>query len=341
MKIEENILSTLHDYDVFFVDMYGVLFDGMDLYPDTLETLAKLRQHGKKVIILSNATQMSIDARIGYAQKGMRHLIHYDEFITSGEYLKNYLLNNLQDLEKMAGKPIKTIKRLFTGNVDVFENSGIQNVENYQEADLIYVGIPRASYGAVRVDNLLDVQGAPIPIENIIKQNWHEIKDCEGRKGFAEFAKQLEICLKSGKTLLVANPDIFAHCALDDSEKRYPILTQGCIGAYYEYVGGKVIYCGKPYRGIFDYALQFASTSERCAMVGDTPWTDIAGANRVGIDSVMTLTGIAGEFLTKLGSSKNINEKIEMLLGDITAKMLRSPGESVTPQRIIKKFAAS
>ena len=46
MVIKEDIFSVADLYDTFFVDMYGVLFDGSELYRGTLDTLKKLCNRG-------------------------------------------------------------------------------------------------------------------------------------------------------------------------------------------------------------------------------------------------------------------------------------------------------
>lgn len=41
-------------YDVFLLDVWGVLHDGIKLYPDTLDCLRELKVRGKKVLLISN-----------------------------------------------------------------------------------------------------------------------------------------------------------------------------------------------------------------------------------------------------------------------------------------------
>lgn len=53
-------LSAVADaYDAFLVDQYGVLRDGRGPYPGAAETLVRLKQAGKRVIILSNSGKRS------------------------------------------------------------------------------------------------------------------------------------------------------------------------------------------------------------------------------------------------------------------------------------------
>lgn len=71
-------------FDAFLIDQYGVLRDAAGPYPGAIETLATLKAHGARIIILSNsgkraATNRARLARIGFDPAG------YDAFVTSGE----------------------------------------------------------------------------------------------------------------------------------------------------------------------------------------------------------------------------------------------------------------
>ena len=98
MIIEKNILSIADQYDTFFIDVYGVLYNGLSLYNNTLETMEELKRLGKKIIILSNTTQVSEDAKRGYEQRGMYEGTHYDKFLTSGEYLHYIFSSKSQEI---------------------------------------------------------------------------------------------------------------------------------------------------------------------------------------------------------------------------------------------------
>jgi HAD superfamily hydrolase (TIGR01450 family) len=338
MIIKDDIFSISEMYDVFFVDVYGVLYDGVKLYDNTLYTLKTLKNSGKKIVILSNTTQIASDAKTGYSQRGMQEGIHYDEVVTSGEYLRQTIINH--EFSKIIGTAdIQFVKYLFMGNNAVFADTDITETDSYDEADFIYVGMPRASYGSIRIDNLFYEDNKRINIEDVIDSDWKAIKDSQGRNGLSEFAHFLEICLKKNKILLVANPDIFAHSSMDNNSKKAPILTQGCIGKYYEKLGGKVIYFGKPYAGIFENAKQYVKSTDRVAMVGDTPWTDVLGANTSCIDSVLVTTGVSGEFFEKMQNSASEDEKFESLFNKIAKKMNNITNESIVPTHIIKQFA--
>ncbi|MDR3187334.1 MAG: HAD hydrolase-like protein [Holosporaceae bacterium] len=342
MEIEGGIMSVTERYDALFVDIFGVLFDGAALYERVLQTLEKLRRNGKKIIILSNSTQISEDAKVGYSQKGMVEGVHYDRFITSGEFLRHVIVNQREEFSKRMGMDAQTVKCIFMGNSGIFQGSHLKKTDDYESADFLYLGVPRISYGAVRMDDVLDESNKPVSLEDVLHSDWHKLKDSQGRRGFSEFAHQLEICLEKNKVLLAANPDIFSPGTLDHTRFRYPIVTQGCIGAYYEKLGGKVVYFGKPFREIFEYAKTMTGglPDEKIAMIGDTPWTDIVGANAAGISSIMVLTGIPTEFFDRMPRSMTIDEKLDRLLDKIAPKIAKING-SLKPNHVLRRFSQS
>ena len=293
---------------------------------------------GKSIVIVSNTSQTSADAKFGYAQRGMIDGVHYDKVVTSGSFLNYFITNYNDEFKKMVNLINGTFKSLFVAYEDVFEGTFIKKVEEYDEADFIYMGPPRTSSGSVRIDDLTE-NGEPVDIMDVVSKDWSKLKNSDGTQGLSEFAMLLEMCLNKNKILLIANPDIFAHGSVDHSSKKVPIITQGCLGKYYEKLGGKVVYFGKPYPGIFECSKTLVPRAGKIAMIGDTPWTDTLGGNNSGIDTILTLTGIPEEFFKKFDNSLPIIGKIDKLLHQVAPK-IANDSENVIPTHIIRKFAA-
>lgn len=335
MKIYDNILPLMDLYDVFFIDIYGVLFDGLHVYNEAIFALEYLKKSGKSVVILSNTTELAESAQIGYSRRGLIADRHYDHFVTSGEFLHNAIKQNSDILSKEAGHAVNTVRCLFFGNGEVFTNTSIQRVDDIDAADIIYVGFPRTLNGVVRADNVLDASGRPVGIEHLLDVDWHTARDADGNYGLHELVHALDVCLQKSKVLLVANPDIFAHCGVGD--QKCLAITQGAVGYYYEVMGGKTIFCGKPYANVFEFAKSFVPSSSRIAMIGDTPWTDIAGANNCNIDSVLvSRTGITAEFI----GNKPPERGLDYLLNTVAPVINHSPMKNVVPMHVIKRFRA-
>lgn len=75
-----------HLYDVFIIDLWGVMHDGISAYSGALDALKQLKESGKKVIFLSNAPRREHAARTQLETRGIPNdLGVYDGLYTSGE----------------------------------------------------------------------------------------------------------------------------------------------------------------------------------------------------------------------------------------------------------------
>ncbi|OAP36436.1 HAD family hydrolase [Sinorhizobium glycinis] len=78
-------LSAIADaYDAFLVDQFGVLRDGRGPYPGAAETLVRVKEAGKRIIILSNSGKRSAENDRRLADLGFEPG-SWDWFLTSGE----------------------------------------------------------------------------------------------------------------------------------------------------------------------------------------------------------------------------------------------------------------
>ncbi|HEY2051132.1 MAG TPA: TIGR01459 family HAD-type hydrolase [Caulobacteraceae bacterium] len=98
-----------------------------------------------------------------------------------------------------------------------------------------------------------------------------------------------------GLPMICANPDILVQ--------RGPrlIYCGGALAQLYEELGGRVVMAGKPYGPIYamardaaDLGLGRPADMRRILVVGDALATDIAGANRQGLDALFIGAGIHG-----------------------------------------------
>jgi HAD superfamily hydrolase (TIGR01459 family) len=103
----------------------------------------------------------------------------------------------------------------------------------------------------------------------------------------------LEEMRAKGLTMLCANPDI--------KVLRGPrmIWCGGALARDYEALGGTVLYYGKPHRPVYDMALAAAAAHgnapKKPLAIGDGLFTDVRGANGVGLDVLFIADGIHGE----------------------------------------------
>ena len=51
----KGLRSVLINYDLFFIDLWGVIHNGIELYKDAVDVLEKLSEAKKDYVLLTNA----------------------------------------------------------------------------------------------------------------------------------------------------------------------------------------------------------------------------------------------------------------------------------------------
>jgi len=103
----------------------------------------------------------------------------------------------------------------------------------------------------------------------------------------ADFEDILQQSHARGLPLVCVNPDI----SVMRGSRILPCA--GAIAARYADIGGEVIQFGKPFSPAYEACLAGRSVPRsRVVAIGDSPRTDIAGANAFGIDSIFVTGGL-------------------------------------------------
>lgn len=107
----------------------------------------------------------------------------------------------------------------------------------------------------------------------------------------AAYADLFTAALARGVPMICANPDL----TVMRGSKR--VLCPGSLAADYERRGGTVLYHGKPHAEVYDYCFARIGDYARddVLAIGDTPRTDLAGAARFGLATVLVTGGIHAE----------------------------------------------
>ncbi|MBI3452859.1 MAG: TIGR01459 family HAD-type hydrolase [Rhodospirillales bacterium] len=103
--------------------------------------------------------------------------------------------------------------------------------------------------------------------------------------------------------MVCANPDL--EVLRGDTR----LVCAGALAARYGELGGDIAYHGKPYRSIYDRALELLGVAdrERVLAVGDGLKTDIAGAAGAGLASAFIAGGIHGtELGVRMGETPDV-----------------------------------
>lgn len=133
------MLSGLSDiagrYDLFLVDQWGVIHNGETPYPGAVDTLRRLRELGRPVVILSNSARRE---RVGIEKMdaiGIPRAL-YDRLVTSGEQTWQALFDRSDPFYASLGRRCLLLswgddRGLTGGGID------LEPVEDVAEADFI------------------------------------------------------------------------------------------------------------------------------------------------------------------------------------------------------------
>lgn len=99
--------SFLNRYDVFFLDVWGTLSDGIKFSPGAIHFLNQVLANGKRFVFVSNASRPSKEAREGYPKKGLPDYGNNLMVVTAGQTCVDDILTNRHGkLFYAYGKPV-------------------------------------------------------------------------------------------------------------------------------------------------------------------------------------------------------------------------------------------
>ena len=79
------------------------------------------------------------------------------------------------------------------------------------------------------------------------------------------------------------------------------MICAGILAEYYEKIGGKVIYYGKPHNNIYEFCYKLIKGENKILVIGDSLENDIKGANLQKLDSLLITDGIHREVNNESG----------------------------------------
>ena len=86
----DGLSSIAHNYDLFYIDLWGVVHNGIKLYEGAINTLKELKKNNKDLVLLTNAPRPNETVKNFLEKMGMEEELRNHVF-TSGEAALNYL----------------------------------------------------------------------------------------------------------------------------------------------------------------------------------------------------------------------------------------------------------
>ena len=91
---QEGLSSISQGYDLFYIDLWGVVHNGIKLYQKAINVLNELNKNGQNYVLLTNAPRPSKTVRSFLKNMNLDEKI-IEHVFSSGEAALNYLKNNL------------------------------------------------------------------------------------------------------------------------------------------------------------------------------------------------------------------------------------------------------
>ncbi len=246
-------------YDGFILDLWGVIHDGVAPYDGAVDCLRRLRDAGKRCVLLSNAPRRAEAAQEMLREMGIEDAL-YHGILTSGE-----------------------------------ASHGMLRTRGSAGADPWFAALGSRVFhlGPERDRNVLD--GLNVVLSEVADADFvlnTGPDDHYAPTDVAAFEDVLEACARRGLPMLCANPD------LEVIRGGVRVICAGALAARYQQMGGDVRSLGKPDPAIYVPVLEMLRTEPaRTLAVGDSLRTDIAGAAAAGLASCWVLGGIHGAAL--------------------------------------------
>ena len=90
---QEGLSSIVENYDLYYIDLWGVVHNGIKLHPEAIKVLNELELKGKEYVLLTNAPRPSSAVKAFLKNMNLDENIRNHVF-SSGEASLNYLKNN-------------------------------------------------------------------------------------------------------------------------------------------------------------------------------------------------------------------------------------------------------
>jgi len=255
MQILEGISGLADRYDGYVLDLWGVVHDGRKPYPGVPEALAALKARGKRIVFLTNAPRRAWFVQGMLDRMGLDRGL-YDGIMSSGEASWRLMKDRKHPWFARLGRRVVHIGP--ERDLSVVEEDAAEIVADPTKADFLLNTGP-------------DADG--------------------GTKSAEPYRAALRACFDAGLPMLCVNPDRHVMVA---GEK---VICAGALADVYREFGGDVLEIGKPDPAVYEPVMDLLGPipKARVLAIGDSPHTDLAGAQATGIDALWALTGLAGE----------------------------------------------
>ena len=125
---KEGLRSIADNYDLFYIDLWGVVHNGVSLHNEAIKSLREISNKNKNYILLTNAPRPISSVKSFLEKLGMEKEMS-DHVFTSGEAALNYLKENLSNKSFFHIGPPR--------DFDLFQNFQNMKAKNMLDSEYI------------------------------------------------------------------------------------------------------------------------------------------------------------------------------------------------------------
>ncbi len=299
----KNLSSIVNSYDLFIIDIYGVIFDGTKLIPEAFAAIEYLNKSKRNFFLLSNSPRPQYVTRQKIVQSlntmGVTNsCIDEVRIFTSGDMFAEFMVANIsQNTHKFP-----YIMQQSQTTIDIWGSFELKNDFSFLNGKVFLLGANSNHHLIKEINQKLSEKHLPnLSITTRISEANYVIilgASDANEPGVADkFNQELDLIVKAKLPVLCPNPDISAP---GGSESR--VFTPGFYAQKYRMMGGsEVYYFGKPFQAVYDFAIEkyclvqnlnpLKLKNSKILCIGDSIVHDICGAYNIGADALLIDNG--------------------------------------------------
>ncbi len=274
-------MSSLHSLRSFIIDMDGVLWQGQQPLPGLIEFFQTLRDRQLRFILATNNASQTPEQYVAKLAK-MGVTVARDEILTSAQAAALYL------------------KQSFNGNEQHPDPSAVAQGSAATPSTSASTSLPRAVEGAAHVNGTRVFAIGEDGVRQALTENGFKLCDlyeldaqfvvCGMDRGLSwDKLATATLNVRAGAKLIGTNPDTTLP-----TERGITHGNGAILAALQTATGVAPLIIGKPEPLMYQQAMARLQTDpDTTAAIGDRLETDILGAVRAGIPSLLVLSGIS------------------------------------------------
>ncbi|HPF78714.1 MAG TPA: TIGR01459 family HAD-type hydrolase [Alphaproteobacteria bacterium] len=256
------------------IDDWGVLHDGEDAFPGTVDCLKELKERKKHIIILTNDRKRADEKKVELKKMGIGPSL-YNQIVTPTEIIQHGLREQKEDIFKDIGERAYVITR--RGDLSMLDDTGIEVVDDVEQAD--FVLLLGMDYPMKTLEDYENV------IRRAIQKRLKAICANQDSKGLIG-------------TNFLNGPGLLARRYEDAGGIVH------YIGKPHQYI---FKYCIEPFKKVDVFP-------SHTVMLGDTMAHDVLGANAVGIDTCLFKSGLHAANFMHCTTLKEVDNTLKNLI---------------------------